>query len=217
MAHNQWSNPEVIKKLRSALITDPNTNQILNYQEVAEQFNITAYTLRRRIYKLRRTGFLPPLELQNQFEEYQRPYSGQEIERIIAMFQAGASVQMVADRFGRTRKGIAWLKSRLITAGQLEYDARPWTRDDEQLLIVNFKSDANWINTNANELAFILQRSRIAIEHRISKLRNEDRLPKPKRLGGSDLNLKERCEYHNKLISFIYREAKHASIYRRGS
>lgn len=210
MAHNQWSNPEVIKYLRRSLITDPNTNQILNYPEVAEQFNITVYTLRRRIYKLRRTGFLPPLKLQNQFEEYQRPYSGQEIERIIAMFQAGASVQMVADRFGRTRKGIAWLKSRLITAGQLEYNARPWTRDDEQLLIVNFKSDANCINTNADELAFLLQRSRIAIERRIYKLRADNRLPKPKRLGGSDPNLKERYDYHNKLINFIYKEAKHA-------
>lgn len=210
MAHNQWSNPEVIKKLRSALITDPNTNQVLNYPEVAEQFNISAYTLRRRIYKLRRTGILPPFKLQDQFEEYQRPYSDREIERIIVMFRTGASVQLVAARFGRTKKGITWLKSRLIMAGQLEYNSRPWTRDDEQLLIVNFKSDANWINTNANELAFILQRSRIAIEHRIKKLRDEDRLPKPKRLGGSDLNLAERSDYHRKLMNFIYKEAKHA-------
>jgi hypothetical protein len=204
MIENTWNDAN-ITKLKRIMITDPFTNECLNLDECADSFGITLTTMRRRIYEMRRNGQLPQFKPTEYHDAYQRPYTEREIKTIAAMLNAGRTTIEVADQMERTKKGIEFLRIKLVDQGRVAPVCKRWSAAEDQFILENIQLDKNGICVNTAWLAHELVRARSGVEHRLTKLRKQHKLPKPTRRGASDPGIEIWLDFKKKWLKQTFK------------
>lgn len=179
---NKWDEKN-INRLKKMLIIDPNTNQVLNYMEVAEAFKVKHGAVKRIVIMLRKRGELPEYDRSKQFEEHLRPYTESEKRLIAGMFSQGMTVREVADQMNRTVNGIRDLRMHLARDGMINYKCKPWTDDEITRLIINYHTDENLICMSLYRLSMITGHPHDAVAYKVHVLREQGILPYPRKQG----------------------------------
>jgi hypothetical protein len=188
MGGKAW-NEERIQLLLKNLIMDPDTNAVLNKPEIGLLMGVSGGAIEVEITKLIKAGRIPRYNRRAQLEPYRRIYTTTEIKRIIAMFNAGASVKDVAYRFGRTPKGISNLRDQLRSDGLISPRFMPWTDAQLWLLIHDAVLDDSGIVTNYHYLAQRTGHPIGSCKDKLVNLRKQGLAPKPRRKGAPDATL----------------------------
>lgn len=197
-------NKDNVNKLMDILITDPYTNQVLNYPEIASEFGVKKGSIKRIVIMLRKRGELPEYDGTKQLDPFLRPYSDHELKRIANAFSCGATVKEVAEFVGRPAGGIRCIRARLSKEGKIEYKCKPWTNEDMQTLIDNQKCDNYFITTNTNELAMMTGHPESSISYKINDLRKAGLIDWPLIAGASEPTLEQRKKYHSIAMEAIF-------------
>jgi hypothetical protein len=201
--NNRWTQSK-IDELLDILIFDPDTNQCLNYVEAGEHFGVKRASIKRIVIMLRKQGILPEYDVSKQRDNFLRPYTEADYKYIAAAFNAGASLQEVADAFDRTVNAIRCVRADLAKQGKIKYHFQPWSKLQTEKLIVNWQSDTYFITENVSYLVHITGHPKLAVYDKIEQLRETGYLPVAKRVAPPEAVIKRRTEYHHKLMNRIF-------------
>lgn len=155
----------------------PDTNAVLNFEELSVMFNRSIAGVKFKVKMLRKQGKIPNFDRSKQLNKYRSYYSPREVKMILKLRESH-TYEQIAQMMGRTRQGIAGI---CLKEGKPKFQV--WTASEKQLLLNHIKLDEYGIVENYDELQRLFDRSRPAIMRRVAFFRSEGKLPSPTRRG----------------------------------